>query len=302
MSASRAAPHALSSQDRRAGLLSGIGAYLIWGMMPIFFKLLPGVSPLEVVAHRIAWSVLFLIILLAAMRLYPVMTATLGQPRIVGALTISALLIIINWLVYVWAIGAQHVVAASLGYFLTPLANVLIGVIFLKERLRRGQTIAILIAVIGVAVLGSGELQTLWISFTLALSFAFYGLVRKLVVVPAPVGLAVETLVLTPPALIVLGWFGAHGTLAFGRSIPETLLLVSLGAVTSVPLILFANAARRLPMISLGLMQYITPMLQFLSGVFLFGEKLSPERWACFGLIWTALALFVWDSLRGARR
>lgn len=296
------APSSGLHHDQRTGLAHGLAAYTLWGLLPLYFKLLPGVSPVEVVAHRIVWSIAFLVVLLGAMRLYPALVGTLGQRRTVGALTLSALLIAANWLVYVWAVAADHIVAASLGYFLNPLVNVLIGLAFLKERLRRGQLVAVLIAAVGVAILAAGEIQTLWISLTLAFSFAFYALVRKLVPVPAPVGLAVETLALAAPAVAVLGWFALSGQLAFGRAPVETALLVGLGALTSVPLILFASAARRLSLISLGLMQYISPTLQFLSGVLLFGEHLSTERWASFALIWAALALFVTDSLRGIRR
>lgn len=287
--------------EHRTGLLHGLGAYVLWGLLPLYFKLLPGISSVEVVAHRVIWSVVFMGLLLGVMRLYPALIDALRQPRMVAALSLSAVLIAVNWLVYVWAVGAHHVVAASLGYFLNPLVNVLLGLVFLKEKLRRGQTIAVLIAAVGVAVLAAGELDTLWISMTLAVTFAFYGLVRKLVAVAPPVGLAVETLVLAPPALLVIGWFAAQGTLAFGRAGIESALLIGLGAATSVPLILFASAARKLPLVSLGLMQYIAPSLQFLAGVLLFGEALSAGRWASFGLIWIALILFVWDSLRGGR-
>lgn len=287
--------------QRRAGLLAGLGAYAIWGVLPLYFKLLPGISAVEIVAHRVVWSVAFLAAVLAGYRLFPALLEALRRPRIVGALLLSAVLIAVNWLVYVWAVATDHVVAASLGYFLNPLVNVLIGTLLLKETLRRGQLVAVLIAAGGVALLALGEIQTLWISLTLATSFAFYGLVRKLTPVPSAVGLMVETLLLALPSLLALGWIAQHGGLGFGRDTPSTALLIGLGAVTSVPLILFAMAARVLPMVTLGLMQYVSPTLQFLTGVLLLGEHLSPERWGSFLLIWAALALFVWDSLRGAR-
>ena len=299
MSATQAQAHAHA--QRRAGLLAGLGAYGMWGLLPLYFKLLPGISAIEVVAHRVIWSVLFLAFVLAGYRLFPALWNALRQPRIITALGLSAVLIAVNWLVYVWAVDTGHVVAASLGYFLNPLVNVLIGTLILKETLRRGQVVAVLIAAAGVALLAIGEIQTLWISLTLATSFAFYGLVRKLTPVPSSVGLAIETLLLALPALAALGWIAQHGGLAFGRDGSTTALLIGLGAVTSVPLILFAMAARVLPMVTLGLMQYVAPTLQFLSGVLLFGEHLSPGRWASFLLIWFALALFIADSLRGAR-
>lgn len=288
--------------QHRAGLLAGLGAYALWGVLPLYFKLLPGVSAVEMVAHRVVWSVAFLALVLAGYRLFPALADALRRPRIVGALLLSAVLIAVNWLVYVWAVATDHVVAASLGYFLNPLVNVLIGTLMLKETLRRGQLVAVLIAAVGVALLAMGEIQTLWISLTLATSFAFYGLVRKLTPVPSAVGLMVETLLLALPSLLALGWIAQHGGLGFGRDAPSTALLIGLGAVTSVPLILFAMAARVLPMVTLGLMQYVAPTLQFLSGVLILGEHLSPERWASFLLIWAALALFVGDSLRGTRQ
>ncbi|MBN8829695.1 MAG: EamA family transporter RarD [Sphingomonadales bacterium] len=200
--------------------------------------------------------------------------------------------------------GARNfcfIVAGSLGYFLNPLVNVLLGTLLLKESLRRGQAIAVGVAAVGVAILAVGEFQTLWISLGLALTFAFYGLVRKLTPVPSAVGLAIETVLLAAPAIAAIAWFHAEGALMFGKGPWLTLGLIGTGAVTSIPLILFAVAARSLPLVTLGLMQYVAPSLQFLTGVFLFGEKLSPERWASFLLIWAALALFIWDSLRGAR-
>lgn len=287
---------------RRTGLINGVAAYGLWGLLPLYFKLFPQVGAVEVVAHRVIWSVVFLAAVLVAVRLLPEFIAALRQPRVLGALAISALLIAANWLVYIWAIYNAHVLAGSLGYFLNPLVNILLGMAFLHERLRRPQIVAVGIAALGVAVLAAGELQTLWISITLAISFALYGLVRKLTPVPAAVGLAVETLVLAPPAIAALSWFGMQGTLSFGRDSVETALLVGTGAITSVPLLLFAGAARRLPMITLGLLQYIAPSLQFLAGYFLFDEPLSTARLASFGLIWLALALFVGDSLRALKR
>jgi chloramphenicol-sensitive protein RarD len=300
MTASLALDEARATQ--RTGLLNGVAAYTLWGLLPLYFKLFPTVGAVEVVAHRVIWSVAFLAVVLVAVRLFPDFIAALRNPRILAALTISAVLIAVNWLVYIWAIYNAHVLAGSLGYFLNPLVNILLGMVFLHERLRRAQIVAVAIAALGVAVLAAGELQTLWISITLAVSFALYGLVRKLTPVPAAVGLGVETLVLTGPALAALIWFAVEGTLAFGRDSLETTLLIGTGAVTSVPLLLFAGAARRLPMITLGLLQYIAPSLQFMAGYFLFDEPLSAARLASFALIWLALALFVGDSLRAMKR
>lgn len=294
------------SEDRqttqRNGLLAGLGAYVLWGLLPIYFKLLKDVTPTELVAHRILWSVVFLTAVMAGMRLYPALLQTCRQPKLVAALALSSLLIAANWSIFMWAIVNGHLVASSLGYFLNPLVNVVIGTLVLKESLRRGQLVAVLIAGIAVAILAAGEIETLWISLGLALTFSFYGLVRKLTPVPSAVGLAIETAVLAGPAIAVLFWLSTHGGLAFGRGPFTTLGLIGTGAATSIPLILFAVAARSLPFVTLGLMQYVAPLLQFLTGVFLYHESLSPERWASFLLIWAALVLFVWDSLRGARQ
>jgi len=291
-----------SAAQHRAGLLAGLGAYGLWGLLPIYFKLLPGVSALELVTHRIVWSVLFLAFVVAGYRLWPALVVACRQPRLIGALALSSLLIAVNWTVYMWAIETDHIVAGSLGYFLNPLVNVLLGTLVLKETLKRGQIIAVLLAGTGVAILAAGEWQTLWISLTLAVSFAFYGLVRKLTPVSAAVGLSVETIILALPALAYLYWLSTQGTLMFGRAPLLSLGLIGTGAITAIPLMLFARAARSLPLVTLGLMQYIAPSIQFFVGVFIYGELLSPERWASFMLIWAALALFVWDSLRGRTR
>ena len=299
-----AAPAAspLDAAAARAGLLAGLGAYSLWGLLPVYFKLLGGVSALELVAHRIVWSVVFLVFVLAGYRLWPALRQACRQPRLVGALALSSLFIAVNWAVYMWAIESDHILAGSLGYFLNPLVNVLLGTLVLKETLRRGQFVAVLIAGAGVAILAAGEWQTLWISLTLAVSFGLYGLVRKLTPVDPAVGLAVETVILTLPALAYLYWLSGQGTLMFGQGWLLSLGLIGTGAITSVPLMLFARAARSLTLITLGVMQYIAPSIQFFVGILLYGETLSPERWASFMLIWVALALFVWDSLRGHRR
>jgi len=291
-----------SAARHRAGLLAGLGAYGLWGLLPIYFKLLPGVSALELVAHRIVWSVVFLAFVVAGYRLWPALIAVCRQPRLLGALTLSSVLIAINWAVYMWAIETDHIVAGSLGYFLNPLVNVLLGTLVLKETLKRGQLIAVLIAGAGVAILAVGEWQMLWISLSLAVSFAFYGLVRKLTPVSAAVGLSVETIILAPVALAYLYWLSTQGALMFGRAPLLSLGLIGTGAITAIPLMLFARAARSLPLVTLGLMQYIAPSIQFFVGILLYGETLSSGRWASFALIWAALALFVWDSLRGRPR
>jgi len=286
----------------RAGLLAALGAYGLWGLLPIFFKLLHAVTPVEVVAQRVIWSLVLILGVLVARRSAGALIATLRDRRLLLPLTASALFIAVNWLVYIWAVHGGHVVAASLGYFLNPLVNVALGVLVLKERLRRGQAIAIGIAALGVAIMAAAALTTLWISVTLAVSFAFYGLIRKLTPVAPMVGLGAETLILTPLALAYLFWLSAHGGISLGKDAYLTTLLVTSGALTTMPLILFAMAAQRLPMAMLGLTQYVAPSIQFFCGVFLFGEKLTHGQILSFALIWIGLILFATDSVAAARR
>lgn len=271
-------------------------------MLPIFFRLLHHVDPVEIVTQRVLWSLLLILVILSLRGGIVPMIAVLRDRRLLLPLTGSALLIAINWLTYVWAVNAGFVVAASLGYFLNPLVSVALGVVVLHERLNRRQIVAIAIAAIGVAILAASALTTLWISLTLAVSFAVYGLLRKVTPVLPMTGLGVETLLIAPFAIAYLIWESRHGALGFGSDVPTTALLIIAGAVTTVPLVLFATAARSLPMTTLGLLQYLAPTLQFLCGVVLFGEKLSMGQMASFGLIWIALILFAAEGIKIARQ
>lgn len=257
---------------------------------------------MEIVAQRVLWSLLLIIALLAMRNGLPALATLMRDRRILLPLAISALLIALNWLTYISAVNSGHVLASSLGYFLNPLVNVGIGMLMFKERLRRGQALAIGIAAVGVAIMAAAALTTLWISVALALTFAFYGLVRKLTPVPPMTGLGVETLLLAPPALAYLFWLSAHGGISFGQDVPTSALLVISGALTTAPLVLFATAAHRLPMATLGLLQYLAPTLQFACGVLLFGETLNQGQVVSFALIWLGLFLFAADSLVAARR
>lgn len=290
------------AQDNRKGLLAATAAYGLWGLLPIFFRLLHHVGSFELVAQRVIWSLALVIGLLTARRSLGPLRAAVGNSRVLLALIASGLLIGINWTTYVWAVNAGHIVAASLGYFLNPLVSVGLGVMVLKERLRPGQMAAIAVAAIGVAIMAATALTTLWISILLAFSFAFYALVRKMTPVAPMVGLGAETLVLTPLALVYLLWLSGHGGIAFGKDGITTLLIIASGAVTTVPLVLFTTAAQRLPMATLGLLQYIAPTLQFLCGVLLYGEKLHQGQMLSFALIWAGLIIFAFDSYGSARR
>jgi len=270
--------------------------------LPLYFHWLDGVGPVEVVAQRILWSLVLILSIFALRTGFGAFVAVLRARRLMLALAPSAIFIGVNWTTYIWAIHAGHVVGASLGYFLNPLVNVLLGVLVLKERLRRGQVLAIVVAASGVALMATAALETLWVSVVLAVSFALYGLVRKLTPVEAFAGLGAETLILSPLALGWCLWLASQGTMDFGREPLTTGLMILSGAVTTVPLVLFAVAARRLPFLALGLLQYIAPTLQFLCGVLLLGETLNRGQMLSFGLIWIGLILFALDSYRCARR
>src|SRR5688572_29793993 len=245
---------------RRAGLMLGVGAYLLWGVMPLYFKAIDQVAPTEIVAHRIVWSVLFLAALATIWRRWGAIRAAVGTPKVLMTLMATSLLIAINWLVYIYAVVSDHVLEGSLGYYLNPLVNVLLGVVLLKERLTRPQVFATLLAAAGVAVLAAGAGSGLWISLTLAASFALYGFVRKVAPVDSLEGLFIETALLTPLAIGYLIWLAAAGTLAFGQQgLSIDLLLVLGGAATATPLLMFTAAARRLPYSTLGFLQYIAP-------------------------------------------
>ncbi|UUL84117.1 EamA family transporter RarD [Sphingomonas qomolangmaensis] len=286
----------------RTGLIQGVAAYSIWGVLPLYFLLLEGVGSSEVVASRVIWSLVLLTIVVLAMRRGDKLLTALRDRRVMLALTASAALISVNWLVYIWAVQHQQVLAGSLGYFLNPLINVLLGVVVLRERLTRLQGLAVGIAAVGVAVLAAGAGEGLWISLTLAMSFALYGLVRKMVRVESIEGLALETAILTPFALAYLAWMASTHSLAFGDRTDVSILLVLTGIVTAVPLLLFAASARRLPYAMVGLLQYIAPTLQFALAVLWLGEPLTTAHIICFVCIWTGLALYVGSGFLPKRR
>ena len=287
-------------QRTRTGLLLGLGAYLMWGLLPLYFKLLAAVSPTEIVAHRIVWSLLFLAALVLLWKRWPAVRTAISS-RMLGVLTITAALIGANWLIWIWAVMNGHVLEGSLGYYLNPLVNVLLGVALLGERLSRARTFAVALAAAGVAVLAFGAGEGLWISLSLAVSFALYGYVRKVAPVDALEGLTIETAILTP---VALGWIllmNQSGSGGLGMDGFTVALLVLAGAVTAVPLLLFTAASKRLPYSTLGFLQYIAPSIQFLLAVLVFGEHLSTAHIVCFAAIWTALVIFAAEGWRLGR-
>lgn len=285
----------------RAGLLMGLGAYSLWGVLPLYFKALAHVRATEIVAHRILWSLLFLAALATVRRRWPGVRAALGDRKVALTLLLTSVLIGINWLVYIYAVVSGHVLEGSLGYYLNPLVNVVLGVGFLKEKLSPYQKGAVLLAAGGVAVLALGAGGAIWISLTLAGSFALYGFLRKIAPVEALEGLWIETLFLTPLAAGWVLWLSAQGQGAFLADHVTDLLLILGGALTAIPLLLFTAASKHLPYSTLGFLQYVAPSLQFMLAVFVFGEPLTTAHLFCFAAIWTALAIFVWESVRASR-
>jgi chloramphenicol-sensitive protein RarD len=293
--------HARTSQDHpRGGFLLGLGAYGLWGFLPIYFKALAGVSAVDIVAHRVLWSLPFLALLTALTRGWDKVCLAFAQPKTLGILALTALLIATNWLLYVYAVTSGHILASSFGYYLNPLANVLLGRFVLGERLTRLQWIAVAIAAAGISVLAAGASGQLWISLSLCATFALYGLLRKIVAADAMTGLAVETGLLFPFALAWLAWRTAAGAPSFGSSHFETGLLVLAGIVSTTPLLLFTAAARKLAYSTLGMLQFLAPTLQFLIGVY-YGEPFTTAHAIAFPAIWIALALYVTGLLRAPR-
>ncbi|WP_433389278.1 EamA family transporter RarD [Micromonospora sp. KLBMP9576] len=287
----------------RLGYLYGIAAYLLWGFFPLYLKLLRPAGALEILAHRIVWSVVFVALLLATVRNVGFLRALLRRPRALAGMGVAAALIAVNWGVYIYGVTSERVVETALGYFINPLVVVLLGVTVLHERLRRAQWAALGVGGLAVAVLAVDYGRPPYLALVLAVSFGGYGLVKKQLALPAAEGLFVESAVLALPALAYLGWLTAAGDVAFGRvSVGHTLLLVSAGAATAIPLLLFAGAANRLPLTGLGMIQYIAPILQLGCGVLIFHEPMPPARLAGFALVWAALIVFTVDAVRHSRR
>lgn len=292
-----------AEHDTRVGILAGIGAYWLWGGFPLVFHRLREVSAGEVLLHRVTWSFVVVAGLLTVRRDTAWLRLLRRPSPVRRHLVAAALLISVNWLVYVWAVGQARVVEAALGYYINPLITVALGVVVLGEQLRRLQVLALGFAVVAVAVLTVAYGGVPWVALTLACSFAGYSYLKKAVAVPATTTLAVETAVLLPVALVGLVVLQVRGDAAFGHgSAGRDLLLVSLGAITAAPLLLFATAARRIPLSLLGLLQYLTPTCQLLLGVVVLGEGLPPERLAGFALVWVALGLLTADLVRHTRR
>lgn len=294
-------PVADDAAELKRGTIFAFLAYGIWGLFPLYFHALEPSGAFEILAHRILWTMLFCVVVLVVRRDLGWISSVLRRPKLLGGLTLAALLIAGNWVVYVLAVITGRTYAAALGYFLNPLVTVGLGVVVLRERLRPLQWVAVSVGAVAAVYLTVAGGEFPWIAVSLAFTFAFYGLVKKKVgaSLDAMHSLTVETLVLSPVAVGVLVWLGVQGSTTFGlHGATHTTLLVAAGVVTAIPLLFFAAAARRIPLVTIGLIQFLTPMLQLLIGVVLLDEHVTGALWLGFGIVWIALLLLTIDSLR----
>lgn len=288
----------MDSQQTRQGIFYALGAYFIWGVAPAYFKLVRAVPPAEIMTHRVIWSVLFMLILITLSRSWKQVRQVAAQPKKVLLLALTAVTVGGNWLLFIWAVNNQHMLEASLGYFINPLINVVLGMLFLRERFRRLQWLAVVLAAAGVLVQlwQFGSLPV--IALGLALSFALYGLVRKKIQVDAQSGMLIETLWLLPLAAIYLFGIADSATSHLSANpLSLNLMLVAAGVLTTIPLMLFAAACARLRLSTVGFFQYLGPTLMFLLAVLFYGERLTPDKLVTFGFIWLALAVFIFDAV-----
>lgn len=289
--------------DARRGFLFGAAAYTIWGVFPLYFPLLEPADAIEILAHRVFWSLVTMLLLIVVVGRSRHLRAVLKHRRTFGILAFASVAIAVNWGAYIWGVNNGHVVETSLGYFINPLVTVLMGVVVLGERLRSLQWVALGIAAVAVLGLTVEYGRPPWVALTLAFSFAFYGLAKKKANVGAVESLTVETLLLAPVAAAYILWLVGQGTSTFGTEGPgHAALLMSLGIVTAVPLIFFGAAATRVSMTTIGLLQYLAPTIQFAIGVLVYREDMPVMRWVGFALVWLALAIFTYEAVTHRRR
>lgn len=285
------------------GALYAVGAYTLWGIAPLYFKQLTHIPAYEILSHRVMWSFLLLLVLLTALKFWPRVRAILRQPKYLLLLTLSSCIIGLNWLVYIWAVNTNHILDASLGYYINPLFNIVLAMLFLGERFRPIQWCAVTLATSGVLIqlVVFGRLP--WIALVLAISFGLYGLIRKQVPVDPITGLTIETLVLLPLAAVYLFFIADSSTSHLSANSLETnLWLISAGLVTTAPLLLFAGAAKRLKLSTLGFFQYIGPSLMFLVAVWLYDEAFTQDKIITFALIWCSLVIYSWDGIKHRKK
>ncbi|MET7763164.1 EamA family transporter RarD [Streptomyces sp. NPDC005393] len=290
-------------QQDRAGLVYGFAAYGIWGLVPIFWPLLKPAGAVEILAHRMVWSLVAVALVLLVLRRWAWIRPLLRQPKRLAMIALAATVISVNWGLYIWGVNSGHVVETALGYFINPLVSIAFGVLLLRERLRPAQWTAVGVGAVAVGVLSVGYGKLPWIALTLAFSFATYGLAKKRIGLDGLESLAAETAVQFLPAVGFLVYLGARGDSTFGSAgMGHSALLASCGLITAIPLICFGASAVRLPLSTIGMLQYIAPTFQFVLGLAVFHESMPPERWAGFALVWLALALLTWDALHTAHR
>ncbi len=287
--------------EHSLGLLFGVASYVLWGLFPLYWPLLQPASPLEIVSHRAVWTLVFCLIVLAVAKQLHSTIAIVKRPKIMAGLFLTTILVSINWLTYIWATNNGHVVEAALGYYINPLIIIAFGVLLLREKMRPLQWLAVGIAAIGVTILTIDYGRLPWVAISLALSWGTYGLVKKKLNLGALDGLAIETLISLIPYVGYLIYLGSQGTGQFGQSPGLTILLISAGAVTAIPLLLFNGSTTRLPYSTIGLLQYITPTIQFSIGVWVRHEDMPAARWIGFLVIWLALAALATDLVRSSR-
>ena len=288
--------------DVRDGFLAALIAYLIWGFLPVYFKTVGSVDALEVLTHRVIWAIPFGALILTARRQWPEIRRALTHHAMLGWLAVAALFIALNWFIYIWAIHDERIFETSLGYYINPLTNMLVGVIYFGERLRRPQLVAVVLAAAGVIVLTASAGRVPWVALSLALTFTVYATIRKKVVIGGMPGLFIETSLLLPFALAWLSWLVVNNSAAIGGGdFTLTFWLVMAGPITALPLLMFTLAARRLPLTTIGFMQFLAPTLQFGTGVY-YGEVLTTAHMICFACIWIAVVVFSLDAFRSGRR
>lgn len=287
--------------ERSLGLIFGLSAYLLWGLFPLYWPLLKPASAYEIVAHRAIWTLVFCLVVLAFHKKLRKTIGRVREPKIFFGLLATSALISVNWIVYIWATNAGHVVEASLGYYINPLVIIAFGVLLLKEKMRLGQWVAVGIATVGVAVLTIDYGRLPWIALALAISWGSYGVIKKVLDLGALEGLTIETMLSFIPYATFLFILQSNGTGQFGQHWGLSLLLISAGAITAIPLLLFNGSTTRLPYTVIGLLQYITPTIQFSIGVWVRHEEMSAERWAGFAIIWCALIALAIDLVRSSR-
>lgn len=301
----------LFTPEESRGLLSALGAFIIWGVAPVYFKWLSHVSPLEIISHRVVWSLIFVLFVVVATKNFAHFIAIFKDKRKLITFCATTILIGLNWLTFIWAIANDRILEGSLGYYINPLVNILLGMLFLGERLNKWQSVSVALAAVAVAIM-TWQIGVLpWVSLILAISFGFYALLHKKVQVPAPVGLAVETTILFPFALgfvLYLTFAPAAGSPAaaesagFSREAASLLLLIGTGIVTAMPLMLFSNAARHLKLTTIGVLQYLAPTMHMVIAIYIYNEPFDSSRLIAFGLIWVGLVIFTIDGYRNRKR